>query len=322
MARKTLITNSEIDHLLSKYALGRLMKFSPLQEGTVQSNYFIETIKGKYVFKLYENRAFNSVYFERDLLRFLETQKYPCPSLIPNRQGMFMGSYQGKPFLIFEFLGGSPIEQPNESKKKLLIQKVAELQLVTQDFKSPYQPYRWNYEPELCRELAVQKANEINSEEAFKKLSWLEEQISILALPELHPKGICHCDFHFTNVLFQDDVFMGLIDFDDANHTYLTFDLVSLIDSWAWSFPSESINLEQAKQITQAYQEFRPLGDLERHFLLDVHKLSILFDCVWFFDRGSTGDFYERRKIEYLDALGRDRYESALTSGESFSMRV
>jgi len=144
------------------------------------------------------------------------------------------------------------------------------------------------------------------------KLFWIEQQLVNLDIPDLFPKGICHCDFHFSNVLFQGDLFAGLIDFDDANFTYQTFDLICLIDSWSWPFQSETINFQQAREIVQAYEKHRSLNSLEKHHLFDVHKLSILFDCVWYFGRGSGDAFYERKKIEFLDTLGRDRYEHAL----------
>ena len=161
----------------------------------------------------------------------------------------------------------------------------------------------------------IVEARKIGTDDALEKLAWLENQLSNLELPDSLPKGICHCDFHFSNVLFQGDRFAGLIDFDDANFTYLTFDLVCLIDSWAWPFQSESLDLEQARKIVQAYEKYRPLSVVEQYHLFDVHKLSILFDCIWYFGRGSAIDFYERKKIEYLNALGRDRYQQALFSG-------
>jgi homoserine kinase type II len=38
-----------------------------------------------------------------------------------------------------------------------------------------------------------------------------------------------------------------------------------------------------------------------------VYKLSILFDCVWYFARGGAEDFRERRKAEALTKLGQHR---------------
>jgi len=115
-------------------------------------------------------------------------------------------------------------------------------------------------------------------------------------------------------VIFQHDRLVGLIDFDDTNHTYLTFDLVCLIDYWAWPFELEDLDLHQAGEIIREYEKYRPLSSIERHHLFDVHKLSILFDCVWYFSRCSGDSFYERKKIGFMDTLGRDRYEDALFS--------
>jgi homoserine kinase len=315
MAIKTTLSRRDANKILSQYNLGELLRLEPITEGTVQTNYLLHTTHRKYIFRYYENRSKESVLFECDVLAYLKMRHYPCPAPIENQNGAYVGVYKEKPFAIFEFIAGAHLNQPSEIHKQRLIQKVAELQIIGQDFHSPYQKYRWNYSPALCSELANAEAQKIGTDNALEKLAWLEKRLSLLELPDSHPKGICHCDFHFSNVLFQGNRFTGLIDFDDANFTYLTFDLVCLLDGWAWLFPSESLNWEQARKITQAYEKYRPLSDLERHYLFDVHKLSILFDSIWFFGRGSANDFYERKKIEYLDDLGRDQYAQTLFSG-------
>jgi Ser/Thr protein kinase RdoA (MazF antagonist) len=314
MAVKTSFSQLDFEQILSQYDLGIFNYSEPITQGTVQTNYYLHTGRGKYVFRYYENRTKESVLFERDLLIHLKEHHYPCPGPIRNRHGKYVVIYQDKPYMIFDAIEGVHLDRPSAAHKQELIQKAAELQISTQDFQSAYQDFRWNYDPTLCSELANTEAQKIGTDDAWGKFEWLEKQLIALELPDLHPKGICHCDFHFSNVLFQGDRFGGLIDFDDANFTYLTFDLVCLIDGWAWLFPSESLNLEQAQEISRTYEKYRPLSDLERHHLFDVHKLGILFDCIWFFGRGSASEFYERKKIDYLDVLGRDAYERALFS--------
>jgi homoserine kinase type II len=143
-------------------------------------------------------------------------------------------------------------------------------------------------------------------------LAWVEQQLSTLELPQSLPKGICHCDFHFSNVLFQGDQFAALLDFDDANYTYLLFDLVGLIESWAWPYQADRLDVRQARPILQEYMKHRPLNANEQRHLYDVYKLSILFDCVWYFGRGDAKDFYEKRKVDFLSDLGRKKLFDAL----------
>jgi Ser/Thr protein kinase RdoA (MazF antagonist) len=213
---------------------------------------------------------------------------------------------------MFEFIPGKPIEHPNDDHKEQLIRKVAELQILTPDYRPLNTEYRWNYNPELCRRLARAEAKTIGTQDARKKYIWVADQLSALELPDHLPKGICHCDFHFSNVLFQDDQLVGLLDFDDANYTYLVFDLVSLIDSWAWPFQSDTLDFAGARDIVKAYNSYRPLSEIERRHIYDVHKLSILFDCIWFLRRGPAEDFYEKRKIQFLNDLGWRKYFEAL----------
>ncbi|MCJ7702758.1 MAG: hypothetical protein MUO62_14335 [Anaerolineales bacterium] len=115
--------------------------------------------------------------------------------------------------------------------------------------------------------------------------------------------------------MFREDQFVGLIDFDDANYTYLGFDLVCLIDSWAWPHSSECLDFAPGREIVQEYGKHRPLSALEQRHMYDLHKLSILFDCVWYFGRGQADDFYEKRKIEFLNDLGGEKYTDTLFEG-------
>ena len=137
-------------------------------------------------------------------------------------------------------------------------------------------------------------------------------ELANLDLPPALPKGICHCDFNFSNILFQDDTFVALLDFDDANYTFNQFDLVGLIEYWAWPHTAGIVDMAKARDIVQAYMKHRPLSHLEQRHLFDVYKLSILFDCVWYFARGNADDFFEKRKIDTLSDLGRNAFYSEL----------
>ncbi len=308
MAIKTQFTGDDFTALLAHYAVGAYDGAEPIEAGTIQTNYVLHTTHGKFVFRYYECRAMESVLFETDLLAYLKARRYPCPGPIQNRRGEAAGLHRGKPYVIFEFIEGRSLEHPEAHHKVQLIQKVAELQLLTGDFHSRHTPFRWNYSPDLCRTLAREEATRIGTKDARAKLAWLESELAALDLPPSLPRGVCHCDFHFSNVLFQGDTFAALLDFDDANVTYPQFDLVHLIEAWAWPHRSNHLDLATARTIVDEYARHRPLPPIERRHLYDVYKLSILFDCVWYFERGRAADFYEKRKIEALAGLGREGF--------------
>ena len=312
MAVKTQISNTNFELVLAQYALGTFLRAEPIPQGTVQTNYFLHTSSGKFVFRYYENRTFKSALFESYLLAYLKKHAYPCPGSIKDRHGKTVGLFRQKPFMICEFIDGQPIAQPGEIHRQQLIQKAAELNRLTRTYRPRYKKYRWNYDVDLCRRLAQAEAGKLHSQDAMDKYAWLDGQLSTLHLPHSMPKGICHCDFHFSNVLFQEDQFAALLDFDDANFTYLVFDLVGLIEAWAWTYPAERLDLDQARAVVQEYMKHRRLSAVEKRHLFDVYQLSILFDCIWYFTRGRADDFYEKRKIDCLRSIGREKFTEAL----------
>jgi Ser/Thr protein kinase RdoA (MazF antagonist) len=313
MAVKTKFSKQELTQLFTNYHLGDYIDSQPITEGTVQTNYKVQTTNGQFVFRYYENRTMNSVLFETNLLSYLKNHNYPCPEPFINNTGGFVGIYQLKPYVVFNYIDGHHIGEPNERQKKLLIQKAAELHAITQNYSPVHKESRWNYSVDFCREQAQQASERIDSSNSKKKCSWIEKGLLELNLPPSLPMGICHTDFHTSNILYHNDEFVALLDFDDANYTYLLFDLVGLIESWAWTHDKyEVINLNEAKKIIAEYTKHRPLTSVEKMHLFDVYKLSILIDSVWFLDRGNAEDFYEKRKIDYLEDLGRKKFYKEL----------
>src|ERR1017187_4225307 len=322
MAGHTAFSQTELVSILANYRLGGYRSAKPFIHGTVQTNLLLRTTQGRFVLRYYENRSRNSVLFETDVIRYLNDRPFPCPAPLKNEYGEYVGTYNGHPYVIFEFVEGRHLKHPSATQKRALIRKVAELHNLTGAYRSRYAKYRLNYDIDTCRTLARRKAKAIGTPNAKNKLKWFESELSKLSLPESLLKGICHCDFHVSNVLFKAGKFSALIDFDDANYTFLTFDLVSLIDRVIWPFDPNTwsgfkkgetiLDFRAARKIISEYMKYRPLRVVEQKHLFDVFKLSILFDCVWYFARGDAEDFFERRKIEFLNALGRSEFRNRL----------
>ena len=199
---------------------------------------------------------------------------------------------------------------------------VAKLHNITKSYRPFNKNHRWNYGIDLCRNLAKKQAEKINTVNSQKKLKWFESELQQLNLPKSLPKGVCHCDFHFSNVLFFNGKFNALIDFDDANYTFLIFDLVSLVEPFVSSFKHYNwfehnvtdnvFDFGETKRIVSEYERCRCLNNNEKRHIFDVYKLSFLFDCIWYFERGNAEDFFEKRKIEHFNNLGTDNFYNQL----------
>lgn len=313
MAVKTTFSEHDAIDILALYNLGEYVHFAPFTHGSVQTNVFLQTTTQPCVLRYYEQgRTVNSVLFEVNFLAYLKHKHYPCPAPLRNKHGRYAGIYNAKPYVLFEFLEGHHVKHPNAHPQQQLIKKVAELHLLTKPYRPTHKEARWNYSVALCHTLAEQAAMALDTVNAREKSKWHSHELSQLQLPSALPKGVCHADFHFSNVLFKDDTFTALLDFDDANYTFLLFDLVGLIESWAWSYDTVGLDFTEAKKVVAEYMTYRSLNNTEKRHLFDVYKLSILMDCVWYFARGDVTDFYEKRKIDYLNAIGRARFYGEL----------
>ena len=57
MAVYTKLSENELKKFFSKYSLGNLLKYKGIKEGIENTNYFIQTDKGKFILTIYEKRV-------------------------------------------------------------------------------------------------------------------------------------------------------------------------------------------------------------------------------------------------------------------------
>ena len=317
MAVKTALSLEEARQLLAGYPVGEVRAVSGIAAGTVQSNYLVETGKGRFVLRLYENRIMQQVAYEAALLRELAARNFPTPVLIEPPDGIIR-STNGKPYCLFAFAEGEHCGAWNARREESLVQTMAELGGITRALHLPGEKERITYEPVCMEKLVREKAECSGTENAACKFRWYRQQLASLELPDDLTKGICHGDYDWSNILFRGDQVSALLDFDDANFTWLLFDFAASTDFFRKDFHHESWNsfpkgapildFSEAGRRAAIYRKHLDLPEKDWRHLFDLVKLSILVDCIWYFDRGDWRDFYERRKIEALDACGRQHF--------------
>ena len=97
MAVYTKLSESKLKEFFSKYNLGKLLDYSEIKEGIENTNYFIQTEKGKFILTLYEKRVDEKdLPFFISLMKNLFDKKFPSPEPIINKNGNYISEISEK----------------------------------------------------------------------------------------------------------------------------------------------------------------------------------------------------------------------------------
>ena len=101
MAVYTHISDAELESFLSEYDLGAPLAFKGIAEGVSNSNFLLETEKGRFILTVYEARTDPAglPYF-LGLMRWLADAGYPSSAPVPGKDGEALRQVIGKPCAI------------------------------------------------------------------------------------------------------------------------------------------------------------------------------------------------------------------------------
>src|SRR5271170_538963 len=109
MAAYTELTADLLEELADDYGFGHIGCVTAIPEGSVNTNYLLETAKGKYLLRIDEAKGEMEVKREIDLLSFLHKHSFPCPHPLQDRKGRYYREYRNRCLSVSKYAEGRMI---------------------------------------------------------------------------------------------------------------------------------------------------------------------------------------------------------------------
>lgn len=274
MAVYTKITEAEISKHLESYALGELVNLKEIVDGIDNSNFILETTKGKFILTIFESRIDPSeLSFFINLKLHLAQKGICCPDPVLNKAGQSIADLKGKKSAIVTFLSGSMLKTRADGLYDNITEKhcfeigkiTSELHLAAADFNmtrfndsgikgwkellGKFNHLIENYQPGL--------KEEIEKDLAFLGTVWNFDLPTVAA----------HLDLFPDNVFFDEKANLsGVIDFYFAANDTLIYDFAIIVNAWCFD---EKNNFQQDRfdEMLRGYEQVNRFSETEKNFL-------------------------------------------------------
>lgn len=323
MAVYTQVSDDALAHFLSEYDLGQAMSFKGIAEGVENSNYYLETTKGRFILTLFEKRvnAADLPYFI-GLKQHLAGQGFPCPEPIMGKDGEALRELEGRPAIIVTFLEGLSPKRPTPVQCRELGAGMARMHLALADFSmeraNSLGPAAW---PRLWKGQAqhadgLQPGLAALIEADLAEIAHAKPQSLVL------PRGNIHADLFPDNAFFLGDDFSGIIDFYFACTDALAYDLAICLNAWAFEDAggaSLDYNFSKGANLIAGYESVRPLEPAERAALpLLARGAALRFFLTRLVDWTSTPEGALVRPKNPLEYAGRLAFHRKVKTAEGY----
>src|SRR5205823_6815750 len=106
MAVFTEVSFDEAALLVSRLDIGELTALTGITAGIENTNYFVETTRGRYVLTLFERLTFEQLPFYLHLMKHLAGRGIPVPGPHADAQGTILHTLKDKPAAVVDRLRG------------------------------------------------------------------------------------------------------------------------------------------------------------------------------------------------------------------------
>ena len=265
MAIYTKLDKEKINSILSNYDLGNMKKFEGIKEGIENTNYSIETDKGKYILTIYEKRVNkNDLPFFSELMLGLSKKSFICPKPISNKNGEHISDFGNKKFMIVSYLEGKSKKNLSPSDCKIVGRESAKLHEITKNF-------HFKRENDLSIK-SWRKIFDQVKDKCIKIHSDLPKLIegNLIDVEKDWPSGlssgIIHADLFNDNIFFKKNKFSGFIDFYFSCNDFYAFEIAICFNALCFEGVKEnlSFNVTKAKKFMEGYSEVRKISEEEK----------------------------------------------------------
>lgn len=241
--------------MLPPFGQGEVLAIEPIVRGSVNSNFGVETTRGRLFVRVFEEQGTEGALRETRLVRHLERHGVPTPAPLLAADGRPFVLLGPKPVAAFPWIDGEEVCQARVTPGATREVGAALARIHLAGASYPDRP-RGRFEaPALLARLATIPAGAVSD----SLLAEIDLELR-RPLPEL-PSGIIHGDLFRDNVLWRDGRIAALLDFESASFGAWAYDLaVTLL---AWTF-GDRFDPGLARALVTGYESVRPLEQEER----------------------------------------------------------
>ncbi len=274
--------------------------------GIENTNYFVDTDRGKYVLTLFERLTFEQLPFYLHFMKHLAARGMPVPDPVANVSGEILHSMKGRPAVVVNRLPGESETAPTESHCRSVGEILARMHVAGSDYPrhqvNPRGLEWWNeVVPVVGRCVSGGQRSLLSSELAFQK------QIAVFFTYEQLPKGPVHADLFRDNVLFDGGHLTGVFDFYFAGCDAFLFDIAVCLNDWCVDGRTGRQHVERAAAFLGGYESVRALTPAERTLLPAMQRAG-----AFRFWLSRLWDLYLPREAALLNAHDPSHFERML----------
>ena len=270
MAVFTDVSPDDARALIAPLGIGTLTSLRGIKAGIENSNYFLDTDRGRWVLTIFERLSFDELPFYLELMRHLARRGLPVPEPQARRDDSLLHTLHGKPCAVVNKLAGAHVMSPNEHHCAQLGKLLARLHLQAQDVERTQPNLRglawWtDVVPQVAPFLSVEQRRCIQDELAF--------QHHVASSPSAHalPRGAVHGDLFRDNAMFEGPVgqeqLTGVFDFYFAGVDTFIYDMAVCINDWCIDVDSGRLIEARAIALVGGYESVRALDGNEHRML-------------------------------------------------------
>ncbi len=274
MAVDTVMDRAALDELIEDYGLAKLAGHDGIPLGTADSNFLLDTPRGKHLLRVDEGKGELEVKRELDLLVFLRKHGFPCPQPLADRKGRWYRESGGRCVSVYRWVDGLvPLpEKLTAGRLEAVGRALADLHTIGKSYKKGIEN-RFSYE--RIAEMYAEVRDRLPT--YFRKIvRTLDDEVDYLQhyLENKLPKGIIHGDLFPGNLIFKGEKLVAILDFECACRGKFVFDLATAVN--ALCCDADGYQIKRFEALIAGYESLRPLSLAEWDAFPNELRLSAL----------------------------------------------
>lgn len=275
MAVYTHVPAEALAAFLRRYDVGELVAAKGIAEGVENSNYLVDTTRGRFILTLYEKRvAPEDLPYFLGLMTHAADRGLPVPRPITDREGAALQELGGRPACMIEYLTGISVTEPTPSLCRAAGAALGQLHAATADFAGRRENALGHEGRMALAAKCLPRAGEIDaglaalieSEMAWQAAHW----------PADLPQATIHADLFPDNMLALGDTITGIIDFYFACTDARAYDLAVMHGAWCFSADGATFHADRAEALEAGYRDAHGISAEEAAAMPALRRASAL----------------------------------------------